>query len=424
MNMQNHRGLTAAHAAYGRKDAGQGDDESLFKELSDALKQRDTEIQAFATKADAEIKEHGKILTDTKSVLENLAKDGNKLQSRLTEVEQKLSKRGGAPGEQVQTKSIGEQFTESDQFKAAFPHGSNTGNAKVRVQVKAVGTISTATTGTGAAGAALVPQYIPGIIAPPNRVLTIKDLLQPGRTGGNSVVYVRETGYQNNAAPVLEKSKKPYSDIALEQKAAQVQTIAHLFKVTKQALDDIAELASYINGRAVYGLELKVEQELLTGDGTGAHLLGLLPQATAFDNTRRKTGDTPIDTIRRAVSQVRVAEYDATGIVMHPDSWAEIELQKSTQGEYIWSNPTINNGKNLWGRPVVDTNTMAYGSFMVGAFAQAAQVFDRQLSTVEVSTENVDDFENNLATVRAECRLALAVYRPQSFVFGTFAAPV
>ena len=71
------------------------------------------ETRFTSTKADAEIKDHGKILSDTKSVLENLAKDGNKLQARLTEVEQKLSKRGGAPGEQVQTKSIGDQFTDS-----------------------------------------------------------------------------------------------------------------------------------------------------------------------------------------------------------------------------------------------------------------------------------------------------------------------
>lgn len=419
MNMQIRGGLTAAHAAYGRKDSGDGDDSALFKELSEALAARDKEIQAFATKADSEIKDHGKILSDTKAVLENLAKDGNKLQARLTEVEQKLSRRGGAPGEQ-RVKSVGEQFAESEEFKAKFPNGSNSGNHKLRIQVKAVGTISRATTGTGAAGAALVPQYIPGIITPPNRPLTIKDLLQPGSTGQSSIVYVRETNFQNNAAVAPEGTKKKQSDITLEQKSVQVQTIAHFFKVTKQALDDVSELASYINGRAVYGLDLKVEQELLTGDGTGAHLFGLLPQATPFDNTRRKVGDTPIDTVRRAISQVRVAEYAATGIVMNPIDWADIELQKSTQGEYIWSNPTINNGKNLWGLPVIDTNAMPEDEFMIGAFAQAAQVFDRQLNTVEVSTENVDDFENNLATIRAECRLALAVYRPESFVHGAF----
>jgi HK97 family phage major capsid protein len=35
-----------------------------------------------------------------------------------------------------------------------------------------------------------------------------------------------------------------------------------------------------------------------------------------------------------------------------------------------------------------------------------------------VSTENDKDFENNMVTIRAERRLAFAVYRPEAFVTG------
>lgn len=421
------RGLTAAHAAYGRKAAENADDEALFKELSDALAARDKQIGEFVAKANAEAKEHGAILTETKAALATLSADGIKLQARLLDVEQKLARRGGAPAGAEHVKSIGEQVTGSDLFKKSFPEGSGS-QGKMRLQVKAVATITTGlnvpggTVTGGGVGAGIVPEYRPGIITPPQRLMTIRNLIMPGTVGTNAIVYVAETGFQNNAAPVAETVRKPQSDITLEQRTATVKTMAHFFKVSKQALDDVAELQSYLNIRAVYGLLYVEEQEILLGDGTGQHLKGLIPSATGFNNALRKAQDTRIDTIRRAIAQVRIAEYAADAIVLNPQDWMEIELTKNDMGGYIWSNPTINNGKNLWGLPVVDTNAMPAGNFMVGALGMAAQIFDRQVATVEISTENEADFVQNLATIRCEERLAMAVYRPESFVYGPFTA--
>ena len=68
--------------------------------------------------------------------------------------------------------------------------------------------------------------------------------------------------------------------------------------------------------------------------------------------------------------------------------------------------------------PVVQTQAMAAGKFLSGAFKLGAQVFDRWQARVEVATENEDDFIKNLVTILAEERLALAVYRPETFVYG------
>jgi HK97 family phage major capsid protein len=61
---------------------------------------------------------------------------------------------------------------------------------------------------------------------------------------------------------------------------------------------------------------------------------------------------------------------------------------------------------------------MAAGEFLTGAFNLAAQIFDRMDVEVLLSSENVDDFEKNMFTIRIEERLALAVYRPEAFVAG------
>ncbi|WP_312994223.1 phage major capsid protein [Achromobacter animicus] len=405
---------------FGRKsaeNAGRLDDTLELKSLVKALNDRDDEIKAFAEKASAEIKEHGKVLDDTKGILETLSKSGIALTERLVEVEQKLARRGAANDDQAQ-KSIGEQFTESDDFTGL----ATKGRGIARMNVKAVTSITSSTTGTGGVGVAIQPTRLPGILSGPDRPFTIRDLIMPGRTSSNSVEFVQESGFQNMAAPVAETALKPQSDLSFELKQTPVRTIAHWFLASKQVLADIPLLQSYINGRAIFGLKYVEENQILAGDGTGQNLLGLIPQATPFNEALRQAGDTKIDLLRRAILQVRVAEYRASGIVLNPVDWADIELQKDEQGRYIWVNVVEGGMPRMWKLPVVDTTAVPEGEFLVGAFNIAAQVFDREDAAVEVSTEDSDNFRKNMVTIRAEERLAMAVYRPESFVHGEFAA--
>ncbi|WP_459061849.1 phage major capsid protein [Stenotrophomonas sp. PSU-St15] len=411
---------TALANSIGRemKNAQTLDDTLELKGLINQLNERDNEIKVFAEKASNEIKEHGKILDDTKGVLELLSKGGIEINARLLEVEQKLARRFSA-NDPVDLKSIGEQFTEQEGFNDLVAKGRGI----ARMNLKAVTAITSATTGTGGVGAAIQPTRVPGIIAGPDRPFTIRDLIMPGRTGSNAIEFVQESGFQNMAAPVAETALKPQSDLSFELKTTTVKTLAHWFLASKQVLADVPLLQSYINGRAIYGLKYVEEAQLLAGDGTGQNLLGLIPQATAFNEALRKAGDTKIDILRRAILQVRVAEYRASGIALNPVDWADIELQKDEQGRYIWVNVVEGGQPRMWKLPVVDSTAVPEGEFLVGAFDIAAQVFDREDAAVEVSTEDGDNFRKNMVTIRAEERLALAVYRPESFVHGTFEDP-
>ena len=343
----------------------------------------------------------------------------NELAEQVTSMEQKLSRAADFEREAAQAKSLGRQFIEADAVKAMLEKGTD---FRGSAQYQAKATISSATTdAAGSVGSMVNETRLPGVVTPNDRRLTIRDLITPGQMDGSVLEYVRETGFNNNAAPVAEGATKPQSDIQTELVSTSAKVIAHTAKASRQILDDAAQLRTYIDGRLRYGLAFQEEQQLLNGDGTGQNLNGIIPQATAFAAPTGASAATQlIDTLRLAMLQAALAEYPATGHVMNPIDWANIELLKDSDGRYIIGNPQGTAQPTMWGLPVVATQAIAVDKFLTGAFRLGAQVFDRWQARVEIATENEDDFVKNLVTMLCEERLALAVYRPEAFIYGDF----
>ena len=84
--------------------------------------------------------------------------------------------------------------------------------------------------------------------------MTVRDLLSQGRMDGNTLEYVRETGFTNAAAPVAEGALKPDSDLKFDLVNTSAKVIAHWMKASRQILSDFAQLRSVIDNRLLYGL--------------------------------------------------------------------------------------------------------------------------------------------------------------------------
>jgi HK97 family phage major capsid protein len=205
--------------------------------------------------------------------------------------------------------------------------------------------------------------------------------------------------------------------VTFELASAPVRTIAHWLKLSTQVLDDAPALASYIDTRLRYGVELRIDQQLLNGNGTGQNISGMTDSGnfTAFTPT---PGETALDSINRAIYAVYAADYAPTAMIMNPADWGAIERIKGNDEHYIIGNPQGTIGRVLWGLPVVVSNTMTSGKFLLGAMPIAYQVWNRQGTVVEMYAQDEDNVQRNLVTVRAESRLALAVYRPISVQYG------
>jgi HK97 family phage major capsid protein len=393
----------------------------LMKQITDVgndLKKSNDEVKKTAETALTEAKGLGKITEDTKKSFDELFAKHNGLNDRFAELEQKLARRG-KDDDETPLKTIGEAVIEDAGVKAMT--SATRGKAAVKLNRKDLMSLS-ATWGnnTSSSNSLVAATRVPGIVGLPERQLTIRDLLAPGQTNSNMIEYAQETGFTNNARVVSEGQTKPKSDLTFELQTAPVRTIAHIFKASRQILDDAPALRSYIDARARYGLRYAEEAELLTGDGTGQHILGIIPQATAYSAPFTPDDLQRIDTVRLAMLQAALAEFPPTGIVMNPIDWAGIQLTKDGEGRYIIGNPADGNVPRLWNLPIVETQAMEVDTFLTGNFNMAAQIFDRLEIEILLSTENSTDFEKNMVTIRAEERLALAVYRPEAFIYGDF----
>lgn len=390
------------------------DIEQQYKEVSANLKEVNDNLKTYAEKSEKEIKRNQEMGQETKAKVDELLSKQSDLQANMRDIEQRIADgdngRGNGKPETLGDKFISAEGFEENMARLASAGGSYGMNIKAAI-----------TSVDGSAGATIESDRVPGVIKPGERRLTIRDLLAWGRTTSNSIEYVRESGFTNNADVVSENpsSGKPESDITFELDKANVATIAHLIYASKQVLDDSSMLASYLNGRLQYGLKLKEEAQLLKGTGLGLNINGLYTQASAYSNPGvNVTNDTNIDRLRIAMLQVTLAEYEADAIVLNPIEWTNIELTKDANGNYIFGNPQNPGAPSLWSKPVVATQALAVDEFLVGAFAMGAQGWDREDINVQVSTEDKDNFSKNMVTIRCEERVALTGFRPESFVKG------
>lgn len=323
-------------------------------------------------------------------------------------------------------RSLGQQFVESAAMEwiKKNPHGAQgstwaTPSVELHDPQMRAATLTTTGGSPGSGGDLIIPDYRPGILPLLFKPLRIADLLASGTTDSNSIVYMKESTFTNAAATVTEGDPKPESTLIFDQVTDAVRKIAHWLPVTEEMLEDVPAIRSYIDMRLRLGVELEEEDQLLNGDGTAPNISGILDRSglTTTVVAGGSPGDSNADAIFKAMMDIAWGAFiQADGVVMNPTNWETIALSKNADDQYYgggpFNTPPI---PRLWGLPVVLSPTIAANTALVGAFRTAAQVFRKGGIRVEASNSHSDYFIKNLVAIRAEERLALAVYRPAGF---------
>lgn len=326
--------------------------------------------------------------------------------------------------------TLGKQFTQSQEFKdwvqaiapngGTVPDGIRLGSSPA-VEAKALITGVSATS----AGAMVRRDYAP-LVDFLFRDLTLRDVITVGRTGSDLIEFPRVTGYTSAAAATAEATTtptsfqqagnglKPQSSMVLEKVTTSVKTIAHWIPVTRRALSDAPQIETLIDNFLRVGLELAVETEIVTGNGTGEHFLGLdnTPNITlqAFDTDIKTTA-------RKALTKAKVVgrAQQVNAFVLNPYDWESLDLDQDAEERYYFGGPMVLGQKRLWGKLVVESEAVFQGTGYTGDLKQAV-LWDREQATVRMSDGVEDYFVRNLVAVLAELRAAFGVFRPPAIV--------
>lgn len=279
-------------------------------------------------------------------------------------------------------------------------------------------------------------EYRRGLVNARRERLVIADLIPNLQVTAPTIKYlvekanrVAEGGYET----VTEGGKKPYIrfsnfDIVTES----LSKIAGLTKLTEEMLEDHEFVASWINTQLLYELSVMEEDQLLNGDGTGSNLTGLLNRDGLQTREFANAEELP-DAVYRATTDIALATpLTADALLINPADYQNVRLSKDGNGQYMgggyFTGPYGNGGvmidPPIWGLRTIQTQAVPVGEPVVGAFRQGATILRKGGVRVDSTRTNVDDFENNLVTFRAEERLGLMVTYPAAFVKLNLAAPV
>jgi HK97 family phage major capsid protein len=376
-----------------------------------ALDSVESKLIAMSEKAEGEMKTLGKVTTDTKAAIEAIGIDQRELADRLLKLEQKAT----APAAQeAKDESVGAQFTKNAEYDSFLRK-----DARGRLRLEVKNTITNAIGNT-------YSDRKPGLVEGAFRVFTIEDLLTSIPTTAPSIDWIRENVFTNAAAERAEGTAKPESSITFTTGTMPVSTVAHWLKITRQLAMDNAALTAYINRRMVYGVNLRVETQLVSGNGIAPNINGLTNAGnfTAHGYTSASLtalGLSPtnrFDLIGKMIGDTALADYPADAIILNTADWWTMRLAKDSTGRYLLGDPVSMTPPSLFGRPVVASNAMTADNVWVGSLAQAATLHNREGVVVELSDSDENNFQLNLVTIRAERRLALTVEKPAAARYG------
>ena len=354
-------------------------------------------------------------------LVEDVSIEKKKLQNeKALEEDSKPVSEMPQPAEAVEAKSVGEQFVQTDAYKNYLSSGVKGVDSHIETK--------TTLTTTGYPPETLrQPGILETALRDPNAVINLFDVIN---TDQNAFSYLEETTFTNNAAEAAEGSAVGEAALAFTERTESIRKMGVFIPVTDELLADEAGIQGYLNSRLQTMIRLRMDSQLLAGDGTAPNIEGLLDAGKSsvgssdFNSYNGNLGR--VGAIYNAITDIRVNAFtEPDAIIMHPNDWNQIVTSVTEVDTSGSKNPLFvvaggfgaDAAPNIWGLRVIPTTAISNNTVLVGKFGggEAANVVMRQGMELAVSDSHSDFFTKNQLAIRATMRVGFPVYRQAAF---------
>ena len=375
--------------------------EGIKSEVNGAIESAKADNASALESVKAELEATKASISVVKDEIEKLEAKNNRVKMNQTEVK----------GFNV---SLAEAIEQNGDSIAKLGRGEQK-RAGFIMDTKAVGTMLESTNLTGD----ITRQYANQVYALPSRKVHLRSLLPIGTISQGLFTFPYESGGEGAPAAQVQGSSKAQVDYDIVMKDAPAQYIAGYVRISRQMLDDIPAMTSFLQSRLLEQYLIAEDAQLLNGNGTAPNLTGLTINATAA------TGASTVDAeqLVQAIAQLESTNYSATGILVNPLDWAAIMNTKNVNSAYSLPASTVvttDGSVTIAGIPLYKSTAIAVDKFLVGDWNMGAQIMQNQGISVQFSEFDADNFTKNLITVRVEARIAFPIYYAGAFVYGDF----
>ena len=167
-----------------------------------------------------------------------------------------------------------------------------------------------------------------------------------------------------------EGAEFPESTAKWQTYTIDLKKVGATLPITEEFFEDEAMFASEINQFLLTNVNLKIDDQLANGDGTGNNIKGLVASVDAFNAVASGITDASIYDlickVKESITTTGGAKYEPNVVFMNISDINKMKLKKDANNNYVIPPFVDRNGQVVDGIAVIESNVIAADTLVLG----------------------------------------------------------